>query len=194
MRPNPARDRLKRKDESVRLTKLSQSLMFCALLGLPGCALFTDAPHYRGISVSESDLKQLTPGVSQQADVQALLGPPTFVEQFDPNNWVYVSQITKMRIARTEGVKSQKVVVVTFNNDGSFKSVTTKTMANAVPVMMDGKQTPVPGGSAGFFQQLIGGVGSYNPLGTASDNSAGGASALGGGSGNIGGGGSNTGF
>jgi outer membrane protein assembly factor BamE (lipoprotein component of BamABCDE complex) len=175
----------------VRLTKLPQSLLFCALLGLPGCALFTDTPHYRGITVSDNDLKQLTPGVSQQADVQALIGPPTFVEQYDPNNWVYVSQITKMRIAQTEGVKKQNVVVVTFNNSGTFQSYTSKTMADAVPVKMDGSQTPVPGGTAGFFQQLIGGVGSYNPLGTASDTSAGGASALGGGGGsNTGGGGS----
>jgi outer membrane protein assembly factor BamE (lipoprotein component of BamABCDE complex) len=177
----------------VRLTKLSQSLLICTLLGLPGCALFTDSPHYRGIAVQDSDLKQLTPGVSQQADVQALIGPPTFVEQYDPNNWVYVSQVTKMRIARTEGVKNQSVVVVTFNNDGSFASYTRKTLGDAVPVRMDGSQTPVPGGSAGFFQQLIGGVGSYNPLGTASDTSAGGASALGGSSGNIGGG-SSSGF
>ncbi|MGE4481695.1 outer membrane protein assembly factor BamE [Acidocella sp.] len=172
----------------MRLTKLPQSLLFCALLGLPGCALFSDAPHYRGISVTDSALKQLTPGISQQADVQALLGPPTFVEQFDPNNWVYVSQVTKMRIARTEGVQKQNVVVVTFNNDGTFKSYTLKTQADATPVKMDGRQTPVPGGTAGFFQQLIGGVGSYNPLGTASDTSANGAAALGGSSGNIGGG------
>ncbi|MBU6418989.1 MAG: outer membrane protein assembly factor BamE [Proteobacteria bacterium] len=165
----------------MRLTKLPQCLLLTALLGVSGCAVFTDSPHYRGISVSQSDLKQLTPGVSQQADVQALLGPPTFVEQYDPNNWVYVSQVTKMRIARTEGVTQQKVVVVTFNSDGSFKSATQKTLADAVPVSMDGKQTPVPGGSPGFIQQLIGGVGSYNPLGTASDNSGGnGASALGG--------------
>lgn len=177
----------------MRLTKLSQSLIFSALLGLPGCALFTDSPHYRGIAVSDNDLKQLTPGISQQADVQALIGPPTFVEQYDPNNWVYVAQITKMRIAQTEGVNSQHVVVVTFNNNGTFQSFTQKTLSDAVRVKMDGKQTPVPGGTAGFFQQLIGGVGSYSPLGTATDTSASGASALGGG-GNISGGGAGGGF
>lgn len=164
----------------MRLTKLPQSLLICTLLSLPGCAIFSDSPHYRGISVSDNDLKQLTPGVSQQADVQALIGPPTFVEQFDPNNWVYVSQVTKMRIANTEGVKKQNVLVITFNNDGSFSSYTHKDLNDAIRVKMDSKTTPVPGGSAGFIQQLVGGVGSYNPLGTASDNSASGASALGG--------------
>lgn len=175
----------------MRQTKLPQSLLLTAMLGVSGCAVFSDAPHYRGIAVTASELKQLTPGVSQQADVQALLGPPTFVEQFDQNNWVYVSQITKMRIARTEGVKHQKVVIVTFNNNGSYESATQKSLGDAVPVSMDGKQTPVPGGTAGFLQQLVGGVGSYSPLGNAADTSgANGAAALGGGasSGGLGGG------
>ena len=51
--------------------------LLCALLALPGCALFTDAPHYRGIAVSQHDLNELTPGLSTQTDAQALLGPPT---------------------------------------------------------------------------------------------------------------------
>lgn len=182
------------KDRRVRLTKLSQSLLLCALTGLSGCAIFSDAPHYRGIAVTNDQLKQLTPGVSQQADVQALIGPPTFVEQYDPNNWVYVSQITNMRIGQTEGVKKQSVVVVTFNGNGMYESYVRKDLKDGIRVDMDGKQTPVPGGSAGFLQQLIGGVGSYNPLGTASDTSAGGAASLGGSSGNIGGGSSGSSF
>jgi len=49
----------------------------------------------------------------------------------------------------------------------------------------------VPGGKAGFFQQLVGGVGSYNPLGGASDNSGAGpnSSGTGAGAGGLGSGG-----
>jgi hypothetical protein len=50
-------------------------------------------------------------------------------------------------------------------------------------VAMESKQNPVPGGKAGFFQQLIGGVGSYNPLGSASDNSGAGPGSGGSGAG-----------
>lgn len=155
----------------MRIAKLTFPLLSCALLSLSGCAIFSDEPHYRGIAVSDHDLKELTPGLSQQADVQALLGPPTFVEQFNQNNWDYVSQVTRMRIAQTEGVQKQRVVVVTFDNNGVLQSVTEKDKADAVHVAMDGNQTPVPGGHAGFLRMLVGGVGSYNPLGTASDSS-----------------------
>jgi len=161
----------------VRTAKLKFSLLSCALLPLSGCAIFSDAPHYRGVAVSPHDLKELTPGLSQQADVQAVLGPPTFVEQFNQNNWDYVSQVTRMRIGQTEGVKTQHVVVMTFDNNGVLQSITQKDTQDAVHVAMDGNRTPVPGGHPGFFQMLVGGVGSYNPLGAASDTSGGGLGA-----------------
>lgn len=154
--------------------------MLGALLALPGCALFTDAPHYRGIAVTQHELNELTPGTSNQADVQALLGPPTFQEQFAPNNWDYVSQVTKMRIAETEGVKHQHVVVLSFDNGGVLQKITQKDLKNGVQVAMDPSQTPVPGGKASIIQQIIGGVGSYNPGLGAGTTPGAGASGLGG--------------
>jgi outer membrane protein assembly factor BamE (lipoprotein component of BamABCDE complex) len=155
----------------LRPARLTIPFLFTALLALPGCAIFSDSPHYRGVAVSPHDLAELTPGLSQQADVQAVLGPPTFTPQYNANDWVYVAQVTKMRIGQTEGVKSQNVVVLAFNESGTLQSVTQKTLKDSLGVAMDGSETPVPGGKPGFFQQLIGGVGSYNPLGAAQDTS-----------------------
>jgi outer membrane protein assembly factor BamE (lipoprotein component of BamABCDE complex) len=164
--------------------------VLCSVLCLPGCALFTDAPHYRGIAVSQHDLGELTPGISSQADAQALLGPPTVQEMFDNNNWIYVSQITKMRIGNTEGVKQQHVVVLTFDNNGVLQTISQRGLKDRVQVAMDKDQTPVPGGSAGFIQQLVGGVGSYNPLGATGLGAGGGGAGAGGlGGGGLGSGG-----
>lgn len=160
-------------------------LLYAALLALPGCAIFSDAPHYRGISVSPHDLAELTPGLSQQADVEAVIGPPTFTPQFSPNDWVYVAQVTKMRIGQTEGVKSQHVIIVAFDQNGTLRSVTQKDGKDAINVAMEAHKTPVPGGTPGFFQQLIGGVGSYNPLGSAQDTSGGVAGGVTGGVGGV---------
>ena len=176
----------------MQLTPVAGFRAFAAMasfLLLPGCVIFSDSPHYRGIAVNPHDLSQLTPGVSSEADAQAVLGPPTVQEVFDNNNWIYISQITKMRIGQTEGVKQQHVVVLTFDNNGVLQRVSQKTLQNAVMVAMDTNQTPVPGGKAGFIQQLIGGVGSYNPLGSASDNSGAGPGGSGAGAGGLGSGG-----
>jgi outer membrane protein assembly factor BamE (lipoprotein component of BamABCDE complex) len=164
---------------------LRRALALTALCGtLSGCAIFGDSPHYRGVFVTQHDLDELSPGTSSQADATALLGPPTFQEMFDPNNWVYVSQITKMRIGETEGVKQQHVVVLTFDNNGTLQKISQKDLDDSVKVAMDGAQTPVPGGHASFIQQLVGGVGSYNPLGSTGlggGGQTGGAGGLGGG-------------
>lgn len=162
---------------------VQRALQFAVLggfLALPGCALFSDAPHYRGIAITQHELDELTPGTSSQADAQALLGPPTFQEQFQPNNWDYVSQVTKMRIAETEGVKRQHVVVLSFDNSGILQKITQKDLKNGVRVAMDPAQTPVPGGKASILQQIIGGVGSYNPGLGAGTTPGAGASGLGG--------------
>jgi len=175
----------------VRPAKLPFFALCGFVLALPGCALFSDAPHYRGIAVTQHDLNELTPGISSTADAQALLGPPTFQEQFNPNDWVYVAQVTKMRIGNTEGVKQQHVVVLSFDDNCTLQNISEKGLKDGVQVAMDAAQTPVPGGKPGFFQQLIGGVGSYNPLGaaTGAGGSGAGAGGLGGGAGDIGGGG-----
>jgi outer membrane protein assembly factor BamE (lipoprotein component of BamABCDE complex) len=174
----------------VRRASLRIFALFGALASLPSCVLFADQPHYRGIAVSQHDLAELTPGISAQADAQALLGPPTFQEQFDPNNWVYVSQTTKLRIGNTEGVKAQHVVVLTFDNNGVLQNIAQKDLKGSIQVAMDPARTPVPGGKANFVQQLIGGVGSYNPLGamTGAGGSGAGAGGLGSGGGSSGGG------
>jgi outer membrane protein assembly factor BamE (lipoprotein component of BamABCDE complex) len=166
--------------------------LFLALSVLPlgGCAIFGDAPHYRGNEVSAHDLRELTVGLSTQTDAQAVLGPPTFTEQFAPNDWVYAAQVTKMRIGNTEGIKQQQVVVLTFNDAGTLTGIDKRGLNDRVDVAMDDARTPVPGGHAGLIQQLIGGVGSYNP-GIGGNTGAGGlgagASGLGGASGDIGG-------
>jgi outer membrane protein assembly factor BamE (lipoprotein component of BamABCDE complex) len=167
----------------VRPAPLPFLTLLCALLGLSGCALFSDAPHYRGIEVSQHDLSELTPGISSEADAAALLGPPTAHEQFDDNIWLYVSQITKMRIGQTEGLAEQHVVELQFDDNGILKAIDQKDLKNGVEVAMDTQETPAPGGKAGFVQQLIGGVGSYNPgiLGAGAGGAGAGAGGLGGG-------------
>jgi outer membrane protein assembly factor BamE (lipoprotein component of BamABCDE complex) len=168
----------------VSKPRIRPALALIALIALSGCTIFGDAPHYRGIAVSPHDLAELTPGISSQADAQALLGPPTFQEMFQDNNWVYVSQITKMRIGQTEGVKQQHVVVLSFDPNGVLQKISQKDLSDADQVAMDKQQTPVPGGKASFIQQLVGGVGSYNPLGASGlggGGNTGGAGGLGGG-------------
>lgn len=162
--------------------KLHRLFPLLLLPALAGCAIFSSRPHYRGNAVSDRQLKQLTPGVSTEADARALLGSPTLRETFNDHDWLYVSQITKRRIGQTQGVLRQHVVVLHFNQQGVLASIRGVSGKQAVNVAMTGGHTPAPGGHASLFQQLVGGVGHYNPgLGAGSGGGAlGGSPGIGG--------------
>jgi outer membrane protein assembly factor BamE (lipoprotein component of BamABCDE complex) len=168
--------------------KLHRLLPLMLLPALAGCAVFSAAPHYRGNAVSEHQLKQLTPGVSTEADATALLGTPTLHETFNRNDWLYASQVTKRRIGQTQGVLRQKVVVLHFNDSGVLQSIRNVNQKQAVRVAMASGATKAPGGTASLFQQLVGGVGHYNPgLGAGAGGFGGtGSSDIGGASGSSG--------
>ncbi|HUA77228.1 MAG TPA: outer membrane protein assembly factor BamE [Acetobacteraceae bacterium] len=155
---------------------LIPALAFGLAVGLGGCGLFSAPLQYRGQSVTPEQLSQLVPGTSTEADVRALLGDPTNQGLFDPNRWAYIGQVTQNRIGRFPAVRSNDVVVLTFNDQGVLEKVDHLDKKNAVQVGMASGATPSPGGNASFFQQLLGSIGRYTPTGTSAGGNAGGIS------------------
>ena len=92
----------------------------CLLLG--GCSLFEAKPTLRGNRVDADQLKELVPGTSTRADVTALIGTPTARATFDDNTWIYISEVTRPQIARTQGVLSQDVVLLGFTTRGCSRT------------------------------------------------------------------------
>jgi len=150
--------------------------LFAALLGataLAGCtapAFISFPPQVRGNKVSDEMLAQLVVGTSTRADVSALLGSPTAHATFDDTTWLYIGELTKPMIAGTNAVLDQKVVVVTFDQQGVLRSIADRSQKDSVPVQVVSRTTPSPGRDASFFQQLLGNVGKFTPLSTAGDS------------------------
>ena len=133
----------------------------CLLLG--ACSVFQWPEQVRGNKVDPDQLKELVPGTSTRDDVTALIGSPTARATFDDNTWIYITQQTRPRIARTLGVVSQAVVVMSFNEQGVLQNFRTLDQSDALPVEMASQTTPSPGTEASFMQQLLGNIGRYNP-------------------------------
>jgi outer membrane protein assembly factor BamE (lipoprotein component of BamABCDE complex) len=133
-----------------------------ALLLLAGCSVFQAQSQVRGNRIDPDDLKELVPGTSTRADATALLGSPTARATFDENRWIYISMVTRPRIGRVQGVLSQDVVVLTFNDQGVLQNVERLDQDDSLPVSISSRATPSPGTEASFMQQLFGNIGRFS--------------------------------
>ena len=142
--------------------KRSAIALLTAALLLGGCSYFSFPPQVRGNKVSPDAMKELVPGTSTRADVTSLLGSPTAKASFDDNTWLYISEVTQPRVARMQGVDSQNVVELTFNDQGVLQSIKMLSGKDAKPVDVVSRTTPSPGSEATFMQQLLGNVGRFS--------------------------------
>lgn len=143
----------------------SRLVLLTGLLLLGGCSFFGASDTVRGNRVDAYRLQELVPGTSTEADVTALIGSPTAKATFDPNTWLYISELTHIRIASTLGYDRQAVVVLTFDDHGVLRGIKKLNEENGLPMTMVARTTPSPGTEASFLQQLFGNVGRFNPVG-----------------------------
>ena len=147
-------------------------LAAAALLG--GCAslpplperprdVFTTPAINRGHAVTADQLRQVTPGVSTRADVQAALGSPSHTGTFTDAEWYYNSSVSQVRPARALAVRDQRVVVVAFDGAGTVREVRQVGEAEMPRVAFVARETPSPGTERTILQILFGNVGRVGP-------------------------------
>ncbi len=139
------------------------STLLLAATFLSGCSFFEQPPHLRGNAVDPDALKDLVVGTSTRVDVSSLLGSPTAKAVFDDNTWMYISEVTQPRIGRVQGINSQAVVVMNFDQAGVLRGVKRLNQDDGKEVTVVSRATPSPGSDATFLQQLLGNVGKYTP-------------------------------
>jgi outer membrane protein assembly factor BamE (lipoprotein component of BamABCDE complex) len=151
-----------------------------ALMLLAGCSFFQAPSQVRGNRIDPDDLKELVAGTSTKADATALLGSPTARASFDDNRWIYISLVTRPRIGRVQGILSQNVIVLSFNDQGVLQNIEQLNQDDSLPVTISSRATPSPGTEASFMQQLFGNIGRYSAGGGPGFGGGGGAPTPGG--------------
>ena len=152
-------------------TLLCSALVLASALG--GCSVFAPIPTDRGISIEATDYDKLVPGKSTRSEVTELIGSPTAHATFDDNTWIYIGEITAPVPMARPKIKSQSVVVLTFDSGGVLRSRSLLDKADGYDIAMASGRTPSPGSETSFMQQLIGNVGRYSPLGGLGNNTLG---------------------
>ena len=142
----------------MRMSQLiSLTSLVTALVVTSGCTRLRAHQGYVGDAIL---LAAVQPGVDNKESVQASLGRPTFVGQFDQNDWYYYARDTKQLAFAQPKASAQTVLKVRFDQAGNVVSSSQTGIENIASISPNGDKTPTLGRNASFFEEVFGNIGS----------------------------------
>ncbi|HPF78255.1 MAG TPA: outer membrane protein assembly factor BamE [Alphaproteobacteria bacterium] len=142
----------------MKMIKTAPVLLFCSVALIGAC---TPTQNNRGNMVEDFRMAEITPGVSTRTNVLKSLGSPTTVAPFDDNVWYYLGQKMEKKGIFDPKVVDEKVVVVTFNDEGIVETMQNiDSNRQDIPKVRD--KTPTSGNEVTLMEQLLGNVGRFN--------------------------------
>ena len=139
-------------------------LVAAAGLALAGCARDRG---YQGYIADQTLIGAIEPGVDNKQSVEATLGQPTFTGEFTPNEWYYVSRVTKQYGFSQPSPVDQTIVHITFGPNEVVTAVDRKGLEQVVSLSPDGDRTPTLGRDRSLFEDLFGNIGTVGAPGGA---------------------------
>ena len=121
-----------------------------------GC---TRLKSHQGYIGDQTLLSSVQPGVDNKESVQASLGRPTFVGQFDQNDWYYYSRDAKQLAFSQPVAENQYVLKVRFDQAGNVASVSQTGKELIAKISPEGDKTPTLGRDTSFFEEIFGNIG-----------------------------------
>ncbi len=139
------------------------SARIIGLAMLAGAALLSSActqlKAHQGYVGDATLLTSVQPGVDNKQSVETSLGRPTFVGQFDNNDWYYYARDTKQLAFKAPRPSSQFMLHVRFDTTGNVASVKQTAMESIARISPNGDKTPTLGKHRGFFEEIFGNIG-----------------------------------
>ena len=123
---------------------------------LAGCAQMR---AHKGAVLDPQLASSIQPGVDNKTSVEKLIGRPTFVGQFTPNDWYYVAQDTHQFAFRNPRVSQENVYRVSFDAAGNVTNVQRTGKELIVGLDPVSRKTPTLGRQKSFFDELFGNIG-----------------------------------
>ena len=137
------------------------TVVFAVLLA-SGCA--TTHAH-KGVVMDQQLVGTIQPGVDNKASVEKLLGRPSFVGQFTPNDWYYFSRDTNQVAFRNPRVSKQSLLLVRFDQGGNVSAMQHSGKELVLGFDPSKRKTPTLGRQKSFFDELFGNIGAVGSMG-----------------------------
>ena len=142
------------------VSKFAMAVVGATLLA--GCAGIRD---HRGAVIDKELASAVQVGTDNKESVAKTLGRPSFVGQFNANDWYYVSRDTKSVALRGVGVVDQTILHIRFDPAGNVIGVDRTGKELIASIKPDGDRTPTLGRQRSFFEELFGNINSISQPG-----------------------------
>lgn len=142
-----------------------KSAVFKVATAVVGAALLTGCVgirDHRGHVLDQELVQAVQVGVDNKTSVAATLGRPTFVGQFNENEWFYVSRDTQTLAFRDPRVTQQTVLRVRFDQAGNVAAVDRSGKELVAEIDPANGRTPTLGRNRSFFDELFGNIGTVS--------------------------------
>lgn len=137
--------------------RISAVLLLGAALASAGCTRIRD---HKGYVADDALVSSVQVGTDNKESVTGTLGRPTFVGQFDPNDWYYVSRDTRQLAFTEPRAAEQMVLRIRFDAAGNVAAVERSGVEKIASVDPTGDKTPTLGRDRSFFSEIFGNIGS----------------------------------
>ena len=145
-----------------RLARVAAAVTGVALLG--ACSSIGIKEH-KGYVLDKELASTVQVGVDNMESVAKTLGRPTFIGQFNPNDWYYLSRDTTQFAFRNPRVTDQKLLHVRFDAAGNVIAVDRSGEERIAAVDPSGDKTATLGRKRSFFEELFGNIGTISQPG-----------------------------
>ena len=134
-------------------------LIAVGALAIAGCSTLN---AHKGAVIDSQLAASIQPGIDNKDSVTKLLGTPSFVGQFTPNEWYYVSRDVTQLAFRDPRINRHKVLHIQFDAAGNVVAIGQTGRDLVMNVSPSGRVTPTLGRQRSFFDELFGGIGTVN--------------------------------
>lgn len=145
---------------TMRMGPLAVALIGLGLMS--GCAGIRDT---RGFVLDDQLAQSVQVGVDNKASVAKALGRPTFLGQFNDNDWYYVSHKTRQVAFTKPKVTDATILHVRFDAAGNVVAVETADESRIASVSPMKGKTPTLGHKKSLIQEIFGNIGSISQPG-----------------------------
>lgn len=108
-----------------------------------------------GHAIDASELDQIIPGETRLADLQAMLGTPSFEGAFDSGKIYYVSEVMIEPPAGIKRAATRTLIVISLDDAKSVSAIEVRDETSGNTIAYLDERSPTPGDTFGVTEQIF---------------------------------------